>query len=667
MNGESKSKQWMMFEDQVRALFQLKGYETTPDIQIAGRQTDILLFSMEEAIGSILVECKYHDPVGRSRVGVAEVEDFAARVQRLRMSGDVSAGYLVTNTDFTANAKGALRERSEGKYVFLRTFDNLQRRIINFENYLIRCVDSYESSDIFNKYQPIDVWDWPITSDETGVYDGKRVLPAYDEFDRTSCDETLLDFVANESVRTQLLVGDYGTGKTSACNRLNYELAKQTLAIGLTGRIPIYIPLKHYYSSGNIPSLVRTFLSSAGFMQDCYESFLAMNEAGFLVLILDGFDEMARRVTTSGRSEAFRDIVRLAVPNAKIIIAGRPGYFPSDSDLVSTLDSAFVQTPGDRIRRSVGQANKSTRRTWSSKQMAPMDEEQVLEFLSKRIALLENENRQDKLSGMVGEISQKYNLAELAERPILLEMIFETLDQEDGPLLVENAAELYTRYVNAWLQIEIDKGEFRTLISPEDRLYFSMVLAWTLLDQNRDYIPYHELYPLVSDYFQLDEYEDLDHFSNDVRTCTFLVRDPEGNYHFAHPSFWEYFCARYIVSGRQELAYMRGGKPLGWEFGSDSNLLRYLDVNALRREAPAILGFIDDLLGFPLNANYWGRLNEQIEDYSIRNNVSMAEIDFVQELSLGRTTMEELPDMVDDIKYLYDSLEEKGVIMDTPS
>ena len=67
------------------------------------------------------MECKFHEPQTGNKVSVPEVDDFAARVLRLRGSGDVSSGYLVTNTDFTAPAKGAFAGRPEGKFVFLRT------------------------------------------------------------------------------------------------------------------------------------------------------------------------------------------------------------------------------------------------------------------------------------------------------------------------------------------------------------------------------------------------------------------------------------------------------------------------------------------------------------------------------------------------------------------
>ena len=199
---------WREFEEKVAALFRLKGFEETSDIKVAGRQHDVLLRSAEEHIGSILVECKYFGRSTRQRVGVRDLEDLVARVIRLRNSGDITAGYLVTNSDFTAEAKGALWGRPEEKFVFLRTFDSLVRRLINFEPYLRRFVERYEQSVMYDRYEPLEVL--------------KRQAAG-----RRPCDEVLNDFIQDQQHLMLLLLGDYGSGKTTSCLHLCYEIAKR--------------------------------------------------------------------------------------------------------------------------------------------------------------------------------------------------------------------------------------------------------------------------------------------------------------------------------------------------------------------------------------------------------------------------------------------------------
>ena len=80
-----------------------------------------------------------------------EVEAFAAFVLRLRSTGTASAGYLVTNGGFTAEARGALRDRPEEKFVFLRTVDELLGKIVRFDMYLARGVEEFEKDPLLTK------------------------------------------------------------------------------------------------------------------------------------------------------------------------------------------------------------------------------------------------------------------------------------------------------------------------------------------------------------------------------------------------------------------------------------------------------------------------------------------------------------------------------------
>ena len=279
---------WRQFERQVANLFCFKSYEPVTDTKFAGRQHDILLRGNDEHLGSILVECKYFG--SRERVGVKAVEDFAARVIRLRNSGDISAGYLVTNTDFSPEAKGCLFGRVEEKFVFVRTYDFLLRRLINFEPYLKRFTRQYDESRTSQTYEPLEALN---RNDGSHGY----------------CDQILAEFVTSQEQSMVVLLGDYGSGKTTSCLHLCYTLAKLSLQQGLTGRIPCYIPLSYFNYCGTAPALISKFLTTdVGVSGTSYDAFEAMHRAGLLVLVLDGFDEMARRVTQQVREESFRAI-----------------------------------------------------------------------------------------------------------------------------------------------------------------------------------------------------------------------------------------------------------------------------------------------------------------------------------------------------------------------
>ena len=441
-----KPAPWQDFEQQVVRLLELKGLRATHDLRLAGRQTDILLTSSDECVGSVLVECKHHEPDSAKLVGVAEVEDFTARVLRLRSSGDVHTGYLVTNTDFTADAKGALLNRPESKFVFLRTLSSLTRTVIDLTGYLSRLSESFTTS----LYEPLLVTKRGSTASEP-------LDTAIDEFLGTS----------NKSIL--LLQGDYGTGKTTSCLYLAQKYANRALASGLAGRIPCYVPLKYFNYTGSCSALILKFLADdAHLYNPNYAAFDAINRAGQVLLILDGFDEMARRVTRYVRNESFTALSELCHENSKVIIAGRPGYFPEYTDLIYTLE-ALSKSPGFRPAagsRSSSALPPSPPENTLLYSVARLSAEQIRSFLARRIGPAAPDA--SYLDFIISKIESIYNLAELATRPIFLEMISHSIQKLISQESV-NIADLYDEYTKLWFEVDAGKGAFRRLITSEDR------------------------------------------------------------------------------------------------------------------------------------------------------------------------------------------------------
>ncbi|MDG4595139.1 MAG: restriction endonuclease [Candidatus Contendobacter sp.] len=571
--------EWQEFERRVRDLFRLKGFEAQPNQIVAGRQHDIILRSSDESIQSILVECKWHDPKSGNPVPTDDVNDFVATVLRMRASGDVSIGYLVTNTTFTATARGALAGRPEEKFVLLRTYAELRRGLVNFEPYLIRCRDGYETRGYDHLYEPL-----LARSRAT-----RRVQDVTD---------VLLDFTADERATLLVLTGDYGTGKTTACHHFQYVLARKILN-GADLRVPIFIPLKWYGQCGGGIGLLQRFLQEEGLTHASTDSLIAMHGAGQLVIIFDGFDEMLRRSTKDSRRESIQDLIDLCTPATKIILTGRPGYFSDEREFRSPFRGVGISGARDRIRRVMGGITEPNASSWHHFELQPLTVSQIRSLLARKSPRKSPEARQKQANVIFKTVQSTYNLMDLAARPILLEMIAGTLARRRvSP--IANPATLYSLYVDTWLRVDADKGAFRSLVSPEDRLAFSITLAWIFQDNNIQSIHWTKLQELVGDYFDLEEADDVDHFGADIRACTFLVRDDNGNFSFAHLSFQEYFCARFLVDEDERLA----------------NLLSYtledpeVTLGDVANSSPAIINFAGDLLGCPVNPSFWERVNE---------------------------------------------------------
>ncbi len=267
---------------------------------------------------------------------------------------------------------------------------------------------------------------------------------------------------------------------------------------------------------------------------------------------------------------------------------------------------------------------------WVQFSVEPLKPHQILSFLTRKSPKETLALREQHATEIMTLLKGTYNLADLAQRPILLDMIAETL-AHGGTASAATPAALYGAYVETWLRIDADKGTFRSLVSPEVRLAFSVALAWIFQDRNIQSIHWRDLQSLVGDYFDLDEADDVDHFGADVQTCTFLVRDDEGSFAFAHLSFQEYFCARFLVNKDEDL------KGLIHSVLDESGPT----LREISDTSPAVVDFVGDLIGFPISPPFWESVAEilsqnpsdlmfrapNVVDSSLTNMLALAEGD----------------------------------------
>lgn len=143
------------------------------------------------------------------------------------------------------------------------------------------------------------------------------------------------------------------------------------------------------------------------------------------------------------------------------------------------------------------------------------------------------------------KIKETYNLEELAIRPVLIELITESLPQLIKRKKEINAGKLYEVYTDFWLDRDI-KSE-RTFMQKEDKRLFVQELAFKMFLEYGLLIHYAEFPQTVKEHFGLKNAEEIDYFEHDIRTCSYFSRDTEGHYKFAHKSFMEFFVAKKLA------------------------------------------------------------------------------------------------------------------------
>jgi len=431
----------------------------------------------------------------------------------------LSAGVLVTHKIITPIARDRAAETDDLVRAF--TLDAFYRELIDFEPYVRALIADYEGSELASYYV-----DLGCRMADGGVY------KPMDEYVDAWLDDPARNHIS--------ILGDYGTGKTSFCRQYAAELGRRWLADPDRNRIPILITLREYAKTLSLEPLVTDFLVNQYGIQASYEAFARFNGDGKLVLLFDGFDEMAQKVDYQTTVDNFEELARAVEDRSKVVLTCRTPYFRTREEAEELLHARPVgvwEGAEDAAELPERPAiDLSDRPNFEIVHLLPFDDEDVQAILQKRAP--------EEWQGYWKQIQDTYNLPELAQRPVLLDMIVCSFPQlEPGQAI--NAARLYELYTDLWLARDWEKG--RTLITRDDKRLFMQQLALEMHRRQELSVHYSRLPERVQEHFKLEKKTEIDYFDYDVRTCTFLNRDPEGNYRFLHRSFGEFFVAQWLA------------------------------------------------------------------------------------------------------------------------
>ena len=138
-------------------------------------------------------------------------------------------------------------------------------------------------------------------------------------------------------------------------------------------------------------------------------------------------------------------------------------------------------------------------------------------------------------------------LLDLARRPVMTELVIEAMpDIEDGKKI--DLARIYLYAVQRKMDRDIQSG--RTFTSMADKLYFLCELSWEMLRSDRMSLNYRDFPDRLQRLFGcvVEESKTLDHWQQDMRSQSMLIRNSEGDYTPAHRSLLEFFVAYRLVA-----------------------------------------------------------------------------------------------------------------------
>ncbi|MES2276384.1 MAG: NACHT domain-containing protein [Bacteroidota bacterium] len=417
--------------------------------------------------------------------------------------------------------------------VIFKTETDLIDGLINFNRYLEELVYQFENA-------PLPFSDRTVTIKSLhNVF----ILPEFYVSDNKKVQKSdLEDFIAKwlqeESNRHIALLGDYGMGKTSLMRYLAYDLAKKCLR-NENVRIPIFISLTNTSPMhGGMLSRIKEFVSEN--LGVSYSSFEKLLQKGKLLFLLDGFDELGFIGTKEQRFKQLDAIWQLAFEKNKIIVSGRPGYFPTEFELLASLrinednpDSKFSEEPyAERIT------------------LALFNDVLILRTIDQ---YFEGNPQKSKYRTYY---SKSPILQQLCKRPSMLHIIIQMLPElfNENPSFISEST-ILNKYIQRLAKHWIERQNVKKIISVIENPNVKQELIIKVFTQlvGKNYkdsfgnisITAKDILSTLKECLgpeQIVKEEDLIDLQTEILSGYFLQR-VNNEYTFMHKSFYEYFVA----------------------------------------------------------------------------------------------------------------------------
>ncbi|TDE90075.1 NACHT domain-containing protein [Occultella glacieicola] len=307
-------------ESAVAELFRLNGYDVTGPLMVKSASVDLKAERIGDPFaGPVFIEVTT-EKVDATKLGKDLTKYYACNEQH-----PGCAFVIVSTNGFTQS----VRERAPAR-VELLTYETLASRFEKFHPYQ-RAVLS--EGDLAQELLRLaDVYEPP-------QFDfGTRLEPAL---------ATLHSWVEDETTGPGwlIVVGEYGTGKTALTQMLLRELMQKNKSDPRCP-IPVRIELRDFTKQFDVASLLHKFLDDNNLSHVPLHFFESLISRGRVVLLLDGYDEMAQYMHLLERRVCLETLAQLGRHGAKGILTSRPNYFSEAEELrvLETLYSSLEET-----------------------------------------------------------------------------------------------------------------------------------------------------------------------------------------------------------------------------------------------------------------------------------------------------------------------------------
>jgi hypothetical protein len=477
----------------------------------------------------------WHSPPSEQQLG-----EIVLYIKETMSVGAGYAGFILHREKFPT------RMRTEIKELEIISEEYLLDNIVDFTDYY---------THISNRVNAEPAADANVTISE--IYAPSALATLLDEPVSDDFGDYLAHWANTSGAPHLAILGEYGQGKSTGAVMYVHQAIESGLAKS-GGRVPVLIELRGKSPANLLPAeLLGTWAQRYRIHAAAMMNLLM---AGKLLLIFDGFDEMANVSDVDARLGHFKALWKFALPKTRIMFTGRRNLFFADQE----LQLAFKGTEGD-----------TSRARCEILQLCPFDLQKIR--LSLRW-MKEPDSREE----IVAAAQSAKQILDIVSRPSLL-YIVATLWSDLRPLFrggIITSAQVIDRFIFHSYQRQAEKGrdypEFMRLSTTERRYFHEGVAVFmgargetnqiTNGDLEAAIERLFEAYPddahiteqvrLEMDGFPLkkrmgDRKTALEAVGTDVRTHGILVTDSsrQDTFKFAHKSFYELLFAKVFAYG----------------------------------------------------------------------------------------------------------------------
>ncbi|SED53036.1 WD40 repeat [Streptomyces sp. 2224.1] len=478
--------------------------------------------------------------VRQQRVGVCHgtpsTEDTDAFLDHVHASDTEPDAELVHDGPAPARE---LRERARRRGVRIRSFTEFQG-LLDLRDYVTAQTERLRTD---HRYRP-------------DLYLPQR----YREVERPGGEERdglvddMLRLLEADHGRFLLLLGDFGHGKTFALRELARRIPEE-----MPHLVPLFIELNTLDRAYSLEGLVAAHLANHGVDSVNLRAFRYMFQQGRIVLLFDGFDELANRVSYERATDRLQVLLDAVVDHAKVVVSSRNQHFKSQSQVLTALGERVGLLP--------------QRRVLALQEFTP---QQIRTYLANRYG---DEQAADRRVRLLEGIP---DLLALCRNPRLLSFVAD-LDHDRlravaGAGRALSAAGLYEEVLTSWLQFEERRGQGGVGAAPgmnlDQRWDAVTTLALRLWSSGRSTLSLDELTDVAGTLTGLADIRlSAREAAHAIGSGSLLVRSDEGLFQFIHSSIVEWLVAREaatrLVRGEYELLARRPLSQLTVEFLCD--------------------------------------------------------------------------------------------------